>query len=339
LPRLPSVTAIVVAYNGGAALHECVASLLGQTLSDLEVIVVDNASTDGSVDALPAVSKGRIRTVPLGTNGGYAAGANAGWRAATTELVAILNQDLVLTPDCLEQMRDVLLGCHQEALVTPKLILKSDRSRVNAIGNDVHLSGVAWCRGVGTSADDWHGVVEVTAVSGAAFMARASFLRVLDGLEESYFMYMEDVDLSLRARTAGATCVAACDAVAAHDWRPALSPAKFALLERNRRALWHRFWGRSARMYPLLVQAELMAWTYALTHGVAYIRAKVRAGRRLSRLRLPPKRPALDLYTLLARTHPYPILFPNAPVVLALGRVADRLFAVTVPGSWRRRDP
>lgn len=337
--KLTRVTAVVVAYNGGDDLGECVESLRGQTLSDLEIIVVDNASTDGSVDSLEARPKGRVRVIRCRSNGGYAAGANAGWRAATTDVVAILNQDLVLMPDCLEQMRDVLLGCKREALVTPKLVLRSDPGRVNAIGNEVHLSGVAWCRGLGTPADDWHGAVEVAAISGAAFMVRSSFLANLNGIEERYFMYMEDVDLSLRARTAGGTCVAACDAVAVHDWKPTLGPAKFELLERNRRALWHRFWGRSVRMYPLLVQAELMAWTYAVTHGAAYIRAKLRAGRRLSRLRLPSQSPANDLHTLLARTHPYPILFPNAPVVLTLGRVADRIFAVTAPTARIARDP
>lgn len=339
MPRLPGVSAIVVAYNGGDALYKCVQSLLGQTLFDLEIIVVDNASTDGSVDTLRAGLGGRIGVVRLASNRGYAAGANVGWRTATTELVAILNQDLVLMPDCLERMRDLLLGSAREALVTPKLVLKSDPSRVNAIGNEVHLSGVAWCRGLGTPADGWHGAVEVTAISGAAFMVRASLLAALDGLEESYFMYMEDVDLSFRARAAGGCCVAACDAVAVHDWKPTLTPAKFELLERNRRALWHRFFGQSARMYPLLVQAELMAWAYAVMRGAAYIRAKIRAGRRPLRPRLSSQLPASDLHALLARTHPYPILFPDAPVVLALGRVADRLFAVAAPADRVVRDP
>lgn len=338
MAELPRVTAVVVAYNGGDDLRECIESLLRQTLADLEIIVVDNASTDGSVDALDARLSGRIRVIRRRSNGGYAAGANAGWRAATTELVAILNQDLVLMPDCLEQMRDALVASPTQALVTPKLVLKSDPTRVNAIGNDVHLSGVAWCHGLGTRADEWDGVVEVTAISGAAFMARRMFLETLGGIEEAYFMYMEDVDLSLRTRIVGGTCIAACDAVAVHDWKPEVSPAKFERLERNRRAVWQRFFRRSARMYPLLVQAELMAWTYAVAHGAAYVRAKVRAGRRPSRPALTIPSSTNDLLALLARTHPYPMLFPNAPVIQALGRFADRLFAVSAPTARVARD-
>lgn len=325
------MTAVVVAYNGGDDLRTCVESLLTQTIPGLEIVVVDNASTDGSVDALPAELVGRLRTIRRMANRGYAAGANAGWRAATTELVAILNQDLVLMPDCLERMREALLGAAAEALVTPKLVLRSDPKTVNAIGNDVHLSGVAWCHGLGTRAADWHGVVEVTAISGAAFMARRSFLQRLGGVEEAYFMYMEDVDLSLRARLEGGICIAACDAVAVHDWNPTLAPKKFELLERNRRALWHRFFGRSARLYPLLMQAELMAWTYAMTRGASFVRAKVRAGRRPSRPQLRFGQYAHDIRAPFARVHPYAMLFPNAPVVVTLGRFADKLFGMTAP--------
>lgn len=146
-------------------------------------------------------------------------------------------------------------------------------------------------------------------------------------------MYMEDVDLSLRARVAGGICLAACEAEAVHDWKMTLPPRKFELLERNRRALWHRFFGRSARMYPLLLQAELMGWAYAVTRGTAYLRAKVRAGRRPPRSRLPPQLRTNDVHTVLARTHPYAILFPDAPIIPRLGRLADRLFAITAPAG------
>ena len=329
----PSIAAIVVAHNGGEALRECIESLLRQGLADMEIIVVDNASTDNAVQHLEARFGQAIRIVHQQTNGGYAAGANAGCRIARAELIAILNQDLVLMPDCLGQMRGALLAGGKNALVTPKLVLKSDQARVNAVGNDVHLSGVAWCHGLGSAADDWHGTVEVTAVSGAAFMARASFLAELGGLEESYFMYMEDVDLSLRARLAGGRCLAACDAVAVHDWTLALGPARFALMERNRRALWQRFWGRYPRTYPLLLQAELMAWCYALTRGVDHLRAKMNAGSLKTHFTTPVPSSSARLYPVLARHHPYKVLFPNTPLVARAGGLVDRLFSVLVPSS------
>ena len=319
-----SVSAVVVAFNGGPALQECVASLLAQTIP-IEVIVVDNASTDGSVGELEREYGSSVRIERRERNGGYAAGANTGWRSATSDLVAILNQDLKLMPDCLERLRDVLVGSETEALVTPKLVLKSDPTRVNAIGNEVNLSGIAWCSGLETQADDWHGVRHVTAISGAAFMARRSFLAQLDGLEEAYFMYMEDVDLSLRARLAGAICIAACDAVAIHDWRSTLSPRKFGLLERNRMAFWRRLWAADMpRMLLPLAQAETMAWVYALLQGPPYIRVKWQAAR--APLVLPTPSGSIEaIRRILSTRHPYEQLFPRRRSIQSLGRRIDQL--------------
>ncbi len=316
------LAAIVVAYNGGGELLECLRSLLAQTVRELEVIVVDNASSDGSIERAEAAFGARIRVIRRATNGGYAAGANTGWRATDAPLVAILNQDLTFAPDCLEQMQRVVLAELRDVLVTPKIVLKSDPTRVNAIGNDVHLSGVAWCHGLGTPADDWHGIVEVTAISGAAFMGRRSLLEQLGGLEEAYFMYMEDVDLSLRARLAGGVCLAACDAVATHGWSLALTPKKFGLLERNRRGLWKRFVGSSNGLWLVLLQAEAMGWAYAMLQGRAYVRAK----RRATRFPLPfdsSQPQAQGVVSRLSRRHPYEVLFPHSRFVAAVGGLVD----------------
>lgn len=322
MPETPAVTAVVVAYNGGRDLHACVESLLAQTI-DLEIIVVDNASTDGSVEGLEVAFGSRIRVLRRSSNGGYAAGANTGWRAATTPVVAILNQDVVLERDCLNMMRMALLAEPRDALVTPKLVLSSDPSKVNAVGNDVHLSGVAWTRGLGTAADDWHGVKEVTAVSGAAILTSHAFLVRIGGLDERYFMYVEDVDLSLRTRIAGGTCLAACDAVVRHTWTLRLTPAKFGLLERNWAALWKRFMGRARGVWLARAQADAMGWLYAATHGRAYLRAKWDARRCPLEIQ-PIDPPPTHLLSLLAWQYPYDIVFPYRPVLARVGRAIDR---------------
>ena len=323
------IAAVVVSYNGWDDLIGCLRSLLAQTVPDLEIIVVDNASSDGSIERAESALGTEIRVIRRATNGGYAAGANTGWRATDAPIVAILNQDLSFAPDCLEQMRRVLLNVAREALVTPKIVLKSDPARVNAIGNDVHLSCVAWCHGLGTPADDWHGAVEVTAISGAAFMARRSFLEQLGGLEEAYFMYMEDVDLSLRARLAGGACLAACDAVAAHDWALRLTPQKFGLLERNRRSIWRHYVGPSHRLWLTLLQAEAMGWAYAALRGPRFLGAKWRA------LRTPlPRRDARplarELVPWLSRRHPYEVLFPGSRLVAKAGGFTDAMVSLSI---------
>jgi GT2 family glycosyltransferase len=319
-----AVTAVVVAYNGGQDLHDCLQSLLAQTLTDLQILVVDNASTDGSIGRIESDFNGRIRVIRRPVNGGYAAGANTGWYAARTPIVAILNQDLRLERECLVRMRDALLLAPRQALVTPKLVMRVDPNRVNSIGNDVHLSGVGWCHGLGTRSRDWSGVTEVTAISGAAFMTTRAFLERLCGLEEGYFMYMEDVDLSVRARLEGAACLAACDAVAAHGASMALTPEKFGLLERNRRAFWNRFVGPARGRWLVLLQVEAMGWLYAILRSPSYVAAKWAAQRSPATL-AGPDFPGAAVIPWLSRRHPYEILFPDSKLVSLVGKAVDAL--------------
>jgi GT2 family glycosyltransferase len=321
------IAAVVVAFNGGEALLDCVRSLLAQSVPELEVIVVDNASTDGSIERAESAFGADIRVIRRVTNGGYAAGANTGWRATGAPMVAILNQDLVLEPDCLQRMREVVVDEPRDALVSPKLVLKSDPSRVNAVGNDVHLSAVSWCRGLGTPAADWHGIKEVTAISGAAFMTRRAVLEALGGLDESYFMYMEDIDLSFRARLTGATCLAACDAVAAHDWSLALTPWKFGLLERNRRRVWDRHVGPAAGRWLVLLQVEAMGWVYAALRGREHLKAKRRFLRSERAREAATGSPVETIVPFLSTRYPYHVLFPRSPAVAAVGQAVDRVVA------------
>jgi GT2 family glycosyltransferase len=334
LPDPSAVAAVVVAYNGGSYLEACVRSLLAQTI-DVEVIVVDNASTDGSIERLESAFGPRLRVIRRPVNGGYAAGANTGWRAISAPLVVILNQDVTLAPDCLARMREVLVAEPRDSLVTPKLVMASDPSHVNAVGNDVHLSGVAWAHGFGTATDEWRGVLEVTAISGAAFMARTSFLERLGGLDESYFMYVEDVDLSLRARLAGAVCLASCDAVATHDWSLHLTAEKFGLLQRNWRWLRRRFIGPAGAMWPVILQSSVIAWLYAALHGPAYLRAMWRAPRQP--VPADSKGFSADLLRRLARHHPWHVLYPRSRLVQAIGAaVDDFVWGSTMALSTRR---
>ena len=184
-----------------------------------------------------------------------------------------------------------------------------------------------------TDAADWSGVHEVVAISGAAFMTQRSLLHDLDGLDESYVMYLEDVDLSLRARIAGARCLAVCDAVGIHDWELGLVPWKFERLERNRRAIWFRFMSQHSGMWIALLQAEMMAWAYAFLRGGGHVRAKWRAGRSpLSLLVLQTDRSVI--VDALETRHPYGVLFPGRPAIAAAGWVADRTVLQAIR-AWR----
>jgi GT2 family glycosyltransferase len=320
----PRVAAIVVAHDGGDDLLDCVTSLIAQEGVDHEVIVVDNASSDGSIAVVEQRFGGRVRVMRRLENDGYAAAANAGRRATEADWIGVFNQDLTLAPDGLSILCSAVRAWPTGALASPLLRLRSAPDRVNAAGNDIHWSGVTWCRGAGSAASSWSGTVEVPGVSGAAFLMSADVFDRLGGLDESFFMYMEDMDLSLRARSLGFACLVACDTHALHDWHLALSPDKFECLEANRRVVWARYLAGPWRRSWLLLQAEAMGWIYATVRGRQHVRAKLRAARRPSLTRADLVRRDL-IEPWLSTRHPYEVLFPDQPALHALGRLADRV--------------
>lgn len=319
------VAAIVVAHDGGKDLLDCVASLVAQVGVDLEIIIVDNASSDGSVTRLEQRFGKRVLVVRRATNDGYAAGANAGRRVTNAAWIGVFNQDLTLAPDCLSILRSAIRAWPTMALASPLLRLRSAPQLVNAVGNDIHWTGVTWCHGAGSPASSWAGTVEVAGISGAAFLMSAEVFDDLGGLDEQFFMYMEDVDLSLRARSLGYSCVVACEAHALHDWRLAMTPEKFERLEANRRIVWSRHLAGPWRRSALLIQAEAMAWIYATLRGRRHVHAKLRAARRpTTAIAGPAGRERIEPW--LSTRHPYELLFPGKPTLHLVGRLADRIF-------------
>ncbi|MGH9005029.1 MAG: glycosyltransferase family 2 protein, partial [Acidimicrobiia bacterium] len=209
--------AVVVNYNAGPALGDCVASALAQNPPP-ELVVVDNASTDGSVDGLLRAHPG-VRVVQSGGNLGYARAANLGIAATGAPVVAVLNPDTVLAPGVGRALAgrfaaEVDLGALGPRLNNPDGSVYPSARRiptvVDAVGHG--LLFFVWPdnpftgRYRETGADparprdvDW--------VSGAAIWLRRAALDDIGGWDERYFMYVEDVDLCWRLRSAGARVV------------------------------------------------------------------------------------------------------------------------------------
>lgn len=259
----PQLSVIVVSHNGRAYLERCLRSVLSDG-AGAEVIVVDSASTDGSdsyVEArFPDVSV--VRT----TNAGYGHGCNAGARVARGTYLAFLNQDTVVQAGwaaalVLALRRDPTVG-----LATPRILLLTDPTRANACGNEMHCSGVTLCRGLGVPGDAMGGDAEVGAVSGAAFLVSRSLFEALGGFDERFGMYMEDTDLSLRARLAGYRCLYVARAVVYHDYQLRFGPLKIFYQERNRylMLLKHLRWTTLIALMPALLLAEVVTWGYVV---------------------------------------------------------------------------
>jgi GT2 family glycosyltransferase len=304
----------------------------------VEVIVVDNASTDGSASWL-AQAHPEVRLTCTSENRGYGAGGNLGTRLARGRYLAFLNPDTTVEPGWLEALLAALEADPQAGLVTSRILLMEDPEHINTCGNDVHISGLTLCRGMGQPRDAFPHLEEVSAVSGAAFAIRKDLFESLGGFDERFFMYMEDTDLSLRARLAGYRCLYAPDSVAYHAYTLRFGPLKTYYQERNRYAMLLKClrWRTLLTLLPALLLAEMVTWGFVLLRQRRNLGNKLRAYAWLlghwpevmqSRRRAQTDRRAGDRILLEATRHA--LAFEQAgagPLARAAHALFDPLFA------------
>jgi GT2 family glycosyltransferase len=276
---LPSVSVVIVGYRSRRYLDRCLGALLAQAYpGGFDVVFVDNASDDDSLDHVRATFP-VVDAVASGANLGYAAGNNLGAARARGEVLVFLNPDTEVAPGWLCELVRPLATDPTIGLTTSRIVLMDDPSTINACGNEVALAGIAWCRGAGRPATEFAEDADVAAVSGCSFAIRAELFRWLGGFDERFFMYLEDTDLSWRARVAGYRCRFAAGSVVAHDYRLSLSAAKIGRIERNRYLMLGKHLSLRAvvALFPVLAMAEILTWGYAGLRGRACLAAKARA--------------------------------------------------------------
>jgi len=276
---------IIVAYNSCGYLKACLDSVLAELGPEDELIVVDNGSTDGSPDLV----EGCYPHVHLikGKNSGYAGGNNVGAAAARGDFLVFLNPDTVMRPGALSALVEPF-GQHPAVGLTTACIVLMDRpDTVNTCGNTMHYTGLTYCRGMGRPRSHYSTSGEVDAVSGAAFAIKRTLFAELGGFDEQFFMYVEDSDLSLRARLAGFRCWYSADSVVLHDYRPSYTPGKAFYLERNRHLMLLKTLSGAtyARALPGLLLGEVVTGGFMVLKGRRFWAVKPRVYRWLWRQR------------------------------------------------------
>lgn len=201
------ISVVVPNWNGRRWLPGCLSALAAQTAAPAEVIVVDNGSTDDSLPWLRVNHPG-VRVLELGTNTGFAHAANRGIEAARGEYVALLNTDVELEPAWLERMAAALAAAPWAGAVACKMLSLHDRRRVYDAGDILRRDGACEQRGRFLLDDGrWDEPGEVFGACAGAALYRCAALRSVGGFDERYFAYLEDVDLALRLRLAGWSCL------------------------------------------------------------------------------------------------------------------------------------
>lgn len=269
---------IIVTYNNRTDIDACLQSVQAQS-DAAEIIIVDNQSTDGTLDHIRQ-SYPTVRTVSSAHNGGFGAGVNLGAHIARGTYLAVVNPDTEVEAGWLQPLIEVLEQHPHVGLVTPTILRKGSPELVNACGNDVHITGLAFCAQLNEPAPSrCERPQPVAAVSGAAFVLRRSLWERLGGFDERFFMYVEDTDLSWRARRLGYAILHVPASRIWHTYALSVTSNKLYHLEHNRLLMLRKNLspGSLVALLPALILTEAIVWLFCARNGTAYVRAKWRS--------------------------------------------------------------
>ena len=205
---------VLVHYNSGPILARTLAALAAQTFTDFEVVIVDNASPDRVPMPLPD-HRFLLKTAP--DNLGFAAGSNWGAEGAATPWLITLNPDAVPEPDWLEQLHAATRRHSGAAMFGSTQIQESDPTLLDGAGDCYSIFGLAWRGGYGQSLRLVTGDFPIFSPCAAAALYRRDVFRAAGGFAESFFCYLEDVDLGLRLRLWGHSAVQVAKARVRHQ--------------------------------------------------------------------------------------------------------------------------
>ena len=241
------VSVVVLNFQGREVIEDCLASLAAQTYPAHEVVVVDNASTDGSGDtAREACARLGFTFVQSPANEGYSTGNNLGIASTTGAWILLLNHDAVLDPGCLAALAEAVEAHPDIGMFSSCIVSHQDPDVLDTIAIAPYLDGMS--RGLGRlePVRDHRDPREVFAPSGCAGLYRKDLFLEAGGLPDAFFAYCEDFDLGLRLRWMGQRCLYVPGAVVRHHYSAAsgkYSAFKAYLVERNH--LWVRI-----RLFP-----------------------------------------------------------------------------------------
>jgi N-acetylglucosaminyl-diphospho-decaprenol L-rhamnosyltransferase len=198
----PWVRVVIVNYNAGPLLQAAVAGLARQWEAGFEAVIVDNGSTDGSAEAC-VLPDGRFGWLRAGGNLGFAAGCNLGCRGAKTPWLAMLNPDAVPEEDWLAVLRRAILRYPEAAMFGSTQVNASDPGILDGAGDAYSIFGLAWRGGHGLPIQVVREDMRVFSPCAAAALYRRDLFEAAGGFAESFFCYLEDVDLGFRLNLSG----------------------------------------------------------------------------------------------------------------------------------------
>jgi GT2 family glycosyltransferase len=254
----PSASILIVNYNGGEYLSQCVAALRAQSFSDFEAILVDNGSTDGSLIGLDLDK--RFTVIEAGGNLGFAAANNLAAKRAKSDWIITLNPDAFARPDWLANLMRATQRHPGVTLFGSMQIMANEPNRFDGAGDEFSLWGIAYRARYGHAVETITEDFPVFGPCAAAAAYRRDIFESLGGFDERFFCYHEDVDLALRFRRVGHRAIQVHDAIVDHVGSGLTGDASpFSVYHGTRNRIWT--WAKSmpAKLAILLAPLTIAA--------------------------------------------------------------------------------
>jgi len=259
---MPIVSVVISTWNSGNVLDRCLSNLAKQTVKDFEVIIVDNGSSDNSIENIqerwPALD---FQIRKLDKNTGFAAANNLGAQLARGDWLALLNSDAFPEPEWLENLLQAAAREPRFSFFASRQLQAGAPHLLDGAGDAYHISGLAWRRYAGLPAAQFGLESEevFSACAASAFYSRRAFLQV-GGFDKSFFSYHEDVDLGFRLRLQGFRCLYVPEAVVQHVGSVTLGvKSDFAYYHWQRNFIWSFFQNMPTGLLWLAFPVHLVA--------------------------------------------------------------------------------
>jgi len=285
---MPDISVIVVNWNGKHFLETCLTALRRQTFREFETILVDNGSTDGSVEYIRAEFP-EVNLTSLNENRGFTGGNIAGYERARGELIVLLNNDTEVDPRWLEELHKASREYPSAGSFASKMLLFDERKRIDICGFAMTEAGLTIDLGRGElDGQEWSEPRKVFGACAGAAAYRRSMLEDVGFFDHDFFGTYEDGDLSFRAQLRGHECVFVPGAVVYHRLTATMKsyPARQAFLsQRNIEFVYLKNMplGLMLRSLPQRVLYEFggAAYFFKQGAGMAFLRAKLGVIRQL----------------------------------------------------------
>jgi len=268
------VSVIIVNWNGKQHLEECLNSLSKQTFKAFETILVDNGSTDGSIEFVEEHFP-VVKVIKLNYNKGFCRGNNIGLQHARGDFIALLNNDTLVDMQWLEELYRAMTKHSHVGICASCIVNYYSRDVLDTAGDGFDLCGVGYKIGEGMPVTEFQKERYVFGACAGAALYRRSMIDEIGFFDERFFAVGEDLDLSFRARLAGYKCLYVPDAIVYHKIGRTVGQNSDFLLYHSRRNVEYTFFKNMP--FPLIILTFPLHIIYnLLTFAQAFFDKRIR---------------------------------------------------------------